>query len=152
MVDRTIRGSSPMADRSEPGVPPPAEWLQEVEPPRRRDEGLLLLERLSTVTGLPPVMWSKRLIGFGRYAYTYESGRSGEWFMVGFSPGKREIAIHVLPGYRDLGEPLTRLGPHRLGKSCLYLSDLSRNDLDALDDIVRDGIDHLRANYPTFER
>lgn len=140
-----------MANATTPGDTDPRDWLAGVQPPRRRADGLLLLERFSRTTGLEPVVWGKDMIGYGRYAYRYESGRSGEWFMTGFSPRKAAVSVYIMPGYRELGEPLLRLGPHRLGKSCLYLSNLAKVDLDALDEIVLAGLSHLRANYETFE-
>jgi len=141
-----------VANKTAPTDTDPLSWIDTVEPVRRRDDGRLLLQRFSDNTGLPAVLWGKDLIGFGLYEYTYKTGHSGEWFMTGFSPRKAAVSIYVMPGYQDLGEPLSRLGPHRLGKSCLYLSNLAKVDLDVLDEIVTSGMEYLKANYPVFKR
>ncbi len=130
----------------------PQAFLAGVEPEQRRLDGLELLDRFSIWTGLEPKMWGPTIIGFGRYRYKYESGREGEFLMTGFSPRKANLSIYILPGYRfgDMQEKLAHLGKHKLGKSCLYLKSLADADIDVLGDIVREGVDYMKANYETF--
>ena len=54
-----------------------------------------------------------------------------------------------MPGYQDLSEMLTRLGKHKLGKSCLYVNKLADIDMDVLEEIVRFGMDYIMKNYET---
>lgn len=58
-----------------------------------------------------------------------------------------------MPGYRygDMEEKLSRLGKHKLGKACLYINKLADVDMDVLEEIVRDGLDYMHANYETFD-
>ena len=56
-----------------------------------------------------------------------------------------------MPGYRDLSEQLNRLGKHKTGKSCLYITKLVDIDMDVLGEIVRNGLDYMRANYKTWD-
>lgn len=58
-----------------------------------------------------------------------------------------------MPGYRAeaMQEKLSRLGKHKLGKSCLYINKLADVDMDVLEEIVRDGVDYMRENYETFD-
>ena len=65
-------------------------------------------------------MWGTSIIGYGYYDYTYKSGHSGRWMATGFSPRKAQLSIYIMPGYQDFSPILDRLGPHKLGKSCLY--------------------------------
>jgi hypothetical protein len=130
----------------------PEAFLETVEPERRRAEGLKLLDFFSRVTGLTPQMWGPSIIGYGRYRYRYESGREGEYLITGFSPRKSALTIYVMPGYRDMGAKLARLGKHKTGKSCLYINKITDIDLDVLEEIVLDGIEYMRANYETFDR
>lgn len=129
----------------------PAEFLAGVEPERRREEGRELLALFDRVTGLAAQMWGPSIIGYGRYHYTYESGRSGEFFLTGFSPRKSALTLYIMPGYRDMGEKLERLGKHKLGKSCLYINKLADVDRAVLEEIVLDGVAYMRANYETFD-
>ena len=65
----------------------------------KRSDCLLLLKLMKEVTGEKPQMWDQSIVGFGSYHFVYESGREGHWFLTGFSPGKRNITIYVMPGF-----------------------------------------------------
>lgn len=129
----------------------PANFLAGIEPERRREEGRELLAFFDRVTGLEAQMWGPSIIGYGRYRYTYESGRSGEFFLTGFSPRKSALTLYIMPGYRDMAGKLERLGKHKTGKSCLYINKLADVDMAVLEEIVTDGVAYMRAHYETFE-
>ena len=128
----------------------PVQFVSSVEHPRRREDGLVLLDFFGRVTGLEPKMWGGSIVGYGRYAYTYDSGHSGEFFLTGFSPRKTALTIYVMPGYRDLSQQLNRLGKHKIGKSCLYINKLADVDMNVLEEIVCNGVDYMKANYETW--
>lgn len=138
----------------------PPDFIAQVENPRRREDAHTLLPLFERWTGLPPQLWGNGLagkpgsaiIGFGRYAYTYESGRSGEFFMTGFSPRKANMAIYVMPGFSEFRSELAALGPHKHTVSCLYLTNLARNDLGALETIVRRSVETMKERYNWWER
>jgi hypothetical protein len=125
-----------------------AEFLDAVEPEARREEGRALDALFRRVTGYQPKLWGPSLIGYGSYKYTYESGHSGQSLATGFSPRKAELVLYVLPGYGDLAPELARLGPHRLGKSCLYIKRLAAVDEGVLAEIIRKGLDDLGTRWP----
>ena len=127
----------------------PRDFIASVENDTRRADALKLLDLFEETTGLAPKMWGPSIIGFGRYHYKYESGREGEFMMTGFSPRKANLVIYILPGYRDLSEPLSRLGKHKIGKSCLYINKLSDVDVKVLTEMIRDGVQYMRAKYET---
>ena len=143
--------------KAEPKTKPtkvdPRAFVEAVEHKTRREDGLVLLDFFDRITGLKPVMWGPSLIGYGRYKYEYESGHSGEMLLTGFSPRKASQSLYVMPGYRfgDMQEKLSRLGKHKLGKACLYVNKLADIDIEVLEEIVRDGLDYMYANYKTFE-
>ena len=124
-----------------------AAFLNTAEPEARRAEGRALDALFRRVTGWEPKIWGPSIVGYGRYRYTYESGRSGEAPAAGFSPRKAELVIYVMVGYADFRPELARLGKHRLGKSCLYVKRLSDIDLDILELIVKRGLDTLGAKW-----
>ena len=90
-------------------------------------------------------MCGPSIIGYGRYDYTYASGRSGSFLATGFAPRKANLSIHIMPGYQDYSEILSRLGKHKLGKSCLYVTRLSQIDMDVLAELIRAGLRDLDA-------
>ncbi len=93
-------------------------------------------------------MWGASMIGYGRYHYRYKSGREGDFLATGFSPRKSALSIFIMPGYADFGDILTRLGKHKLGKSCLYVNKLADIDLDVLSELIRAGLKDLDQHWP----
>jgi hypothetical protein len=126
----------------------PMAFLQAVEPPRRREDGLALDRMFREVTGFQPVMWGPSIVGYGRYDYTYKSGHGGRFLATGFSPRKANLVLYILPGYADYQDMLRRLGKHKLGKSCLYLNRLADVDMEVLAGVVRAGLKDLNAIWP----
>ncbi|MFC0161081.1 DUF1801 domain-containing protein [Mameliella alba] len=124
-----------------------AAFLDTVEPARRREDAGVLDGLFREVTGWQPVLWGTSILGYGRYDYTYASGHSGQSLATGFAPRKANMVVYIMPGYADFQEILSRLGPHRLGKSCLYLGALSKVDLDVLSDLIRAGLADLGTRW-----
>lgn len=137
-------------NKTKPTATSPNDVLAAIENPKRQADAIALLSLFERTTGLPAKMWGATMIGFGRYAYTYDSGCSGEYFLTGFSPRAKAISIYILPGYRDMSEKLARLGKHKTGKSCLYVNKLVDIDTGVLEEIIRDGLDYMHANYKTW--
>ena len=129
----------------------PKQFIASLEDGTRKRDAEKLLAWMTGVTGLKPKMWGPGIIGYGRYAYTYDSGHSGEMCITGFSPRKANMVLYILPGYRDIGDKLARLGPHKIGKSCLYIGSLEKIDMNVLEEIVRDGVAHMRKHYQTWD-
>ncbi|MER7585961.1 DUF1801 domain-containing protein [Micromonospora sp. NPDC127501] len=93
---------------------------------------------MGELTGEPAVMWGPSIVGFGSYHYTYESGRSGDAPLVGFSPRKQHLVVYLADGSLDERHAalLARLGPHRSGKGCLYLKRLDDVDQSVLRHLI----------------
>ncbi len=138
-------------NKTQPTPVSPRTFLSTIEPLKRRQDGLALLTLFNRVTNLKPIMWGSSIIGYGRYHYKYDSGREGDFFLTGFSPRKTALTIYILPGYRDLSSKLKKLGPHKTGKSCLYLKDLDNIDKQVLEEIIQEGLVYMRANYQTWK-
>lgn len=123
-------------------------FLNAVAPERRNREGHALNALFQEVTGWQPRFYKGGMVGYGRYDYTYASGRSGSFFATGFAPRKAKLSIYIMPGYADFGEILGRLGKHKIGKSCLYLNKLEDADLDVLAELIRAGLADLATRWP----
>ncbi|GAB1478564.1 hypothetical protein MASR2M74_11110 [Paracoccaceae bacterium] len=117
-------------------------FLDAVTPPARAAEARQLAALFAEVTGYPPRVWGS-ILGFGRYAYRYESGHSGESPAIGFAPRKAEIVLYLPPRFSAAAPLLADLGPHRLGKSCLYLRRLDGVDMQVLRRLIRAGLEDL---------
>lgn len=123
-------------------------FLEAVEHPTRRADGLRLLELFSKVTGFKARMWGPSIVGFGRYHYTYDSGREGDFLATGFSPRRANLSIYIMPGYQDFSDILGRLGKHKHGKSCLYVNKLADVDEAVLAELIRAGLAQLDQIWP----
>jgi hypothetical protein len=112
-------------------------FLAAVPDDARREDALALAGLMSEWTGEPAVMWGTSIVGFGRYDYRYESGREGTAPLVGFSPRKANLVVYLVGGVEGrYPELLEQLGPHKLGKGCLYLKRLGDVDRETLRALV----------------
>ena len=124
--------------KTRPQAGDPQAFLESVPDPERRADALAMLALMTEVTGQPPQLWGPSIVGFGTYRYHYESGREGDWFPVGFSPRKRELTLYLLQDFARRGVLLGRLGPHREGKSCVYIRRLSEVDPAVLRQLIEE--------------
>ena len=138
-----------MANKTKPTTVDPAAYIASIEHDTRREDALTLLELMGRLSGFEAKMWGPTMVGFGRYHYKYDTGREGDWFMVGFSPRKTNQVIYLMPGYENFDDELARLGKHKIGKSCLYINKLADVDLAVVEEMVRYTIDLLHENYET---
>ena len=122
-------------------------FLQGVADEARREDCRTLLALMRRVTGAEPEMWGPSIIGFGTYHYVYASGREGDWFLTGFSPRKRDLTLYIMAGFSAYDDLLARLGPHKTGKSCLYVKRLGDLDLEVLEALVVASVKHMREAY-----
>jgi len=112
-------------------------FVATVTDPVRHRDAVRLLGLLARVTGEPPRMWGPSIVGFGSYHYRYATGREGDAAAAGFSPRKASTTIYLADGFDAHADLLGELGPHTTGRSCLYLKDLDKVDVDVLEKILR---------------
>lgn len=139
-------------NKTQPTDASPRAFVEAIEHPVRRQDGLTLLSLFSRVTGLEPVMWGPSIIGYGRYHYKYDSGREGDFMLTGFSPRKAALSLYVMSGFANRSDQLERLGKHKTGRGCLYVNKLADIDMKVLEEMIRDDIAYMRANYQTWDR
>ena len=121
----------------------PAAFIKRVTDERRRGDCQELLALMQSVTGDPPRMWGSSIVGFGRYRYKYATGREGESLLTGFSPRKQNLVLYLGPGI-DNKDLMARLGKHKTGKGCLYLTRLDDVDRKVLRTVVEESVAIMR--------
>jgi hypothetical protein len=114
------------------------EFLATVTNARRLADAHELIAILRRVSGEEPVMWGTSMIGFGSYHYRYDSGREGDAFVLGLAPRSAAMSIYGLYNAYDPDPRFELLGPHTVGKSCLYVKDFARIDHDLFEELVRE--------------
>ena len=123
-------------------------FLAGVTHERRREDARAVCAMMARISGMPPRMWGDSIIGFDAYEYTYASGRSGRWPMLGLSPRKASLTVYIMPGFDGFADELAELGPHKTSVSCLYLTDLRKIDMAVLERIAARSLDIMRAKNP----
>ena len=121
-------------------------FLNGVEHQTRRKDAKVVAKLMREATGKRARMWGTSIVGYGDWTYTYASGRSGDWFEVGFSPRKANLALYLLHCGADFSDHLARLGKHKRGKGCLLINTLADIDLDVLREIVELAVATRRAD------
>ena len=128
------------------------DYLAAISDEARRADCTRLHAMMSEISGFPAKMWGAKLssaiAGYGEYHYKYDSGREGDAPRLGFSSRAQNISIYIMPGYDELGDELSRLGKHKVGKSCLYIKRLSDVDEAALRDIMTKSFAIMAERYP----
>lgn len=122
-------------------------FLNEIEDENLKKQCKKLSKLFQEITGKKPKMWGNSIVGFGEYIYHRANGDEGVFMATGFSPRKSGPTIYIMPGYQDYSSILKDLGPHKLGKSCLYLKSLEDIDLKVLRKLIKKGLADLKKNY-----
>jgi hypothetical protein len=108
-----------------------------------------LMSLLKKVTRQRPKMWGPSIVGYGSYHYTYESGRTGDMCLTGFAIRGREIVVYLLAEGKEQKALLSKLGRHRMCKSCLYFKRLGDLDETVLEQLVANSVRDVTRRYGT---
>jgi hypothetical protein len=125
------------SQKTRPSDDSPDAFIAAVPDAARRADARALCELLTEWTGEPPALWGTSIVGFGHYRYRYDSGHEGTAPLVGFAPRKASLVVYLVGGVQDrYPRLLEQLGPHKVGKGCLYLKRLDDVDHQALRALV----------------
>lgn len=113
----------------------------------QRNDCLSLVKLMSKITKAKPRMWGPIIVGFGSYHYRYESGREGEAVLTGFAARRNETVVYLVASSPDQDALLSKLGRHKLGKSCLYIRRLSDVDPQVLAQVVAGSVAEVTRRY-----
>lgn len=122
-------------------------FLNAVEDADKRKDSKRLAKFLQEVTGEKPIMWGPSIVGFGKYHYTYASGREGDWPLTGFSPRKQNLTVYIMQGFEKHTSLMKKLGKYKTGKGCLYFKKLEDIDQDVLKELVVNSVEYLKEKY-----
>ena len=92
-------------------------------------------------------MWGPGIVGYGKYHYTYQTGRTGEAPVTGFAIRGREIVVYVATEGETQRLLLSELGKHRVGKYCLYFKRLADLDFSVLEKLVANSVAEVKRRY-----
>lgn len=124
-----------------------SQYLNSIEPAQTRRDAKLLARLFKESIGTGPKMWGASIVGYGKYTYYRANGDEGEFMASGFSMRKSGPTIYIMPGYKNYADLLSELGPHRLGKSCLYLKNLEGVNMSVMARLIKAGIRDLKKSH-----
>lgn len=124
-----------------------AAFLNAIEDKRKRDDARKVAAMMRNATGRRAKLWGTSIVGFGTYHYKYESGREGDWILVGFSPRKQNLVVYIMPGFKEFPTLMKKLGKYKTGKSCLYLNKLADIDEAVLEKLIAQSVKVMRKRY-----
>ena len=120
-------------------------FLNTIDDEQKRADCFTIVQTMETVTKSTAKMWGNAIIGFGDYTYKYPNGKTMDWFMMGFSPRKQNIALYILGCAEDKKiEILSRFGKHKTGKSCIYVNKLKDVNMDVFKELCEVGYQNLK--------
>ena len=122
-------------------------FIESVNEDKKRADCFKLVEIMQEITNEKPKMWGPSIVGFGDYHYKYESGREGDFFIVGFSPRKQNLTLYIMPGFERYEKLMADLGKYKTGKSCLYVKSLDDINLENLKELIRDSVSYMNKKY-----
>jgi hypothetical protein len=111
-------------------------FLAAVTDPGRKADCQAVIRLMKGVTQAEPVLWGASVIGFGTFTTTTASGRTNGTYLLGVSPRKKDLSVYITPGLSGCGDLLAKLGTHKLGKTCVYVSALADVDAKVLKELL----------------
>ncbi|MFZ1935920.1 MAG: DUF1801 domain-containing protein [Thermoguttaceae bacterium] len=132
-------------NKTKPTEASPESYIAAIEDEARRKDCQTLARLMAKATKQKAKMWGTSIVGFGTHKYQLAGGREGEICAVGFSSRKGDISIYGVAGEKTNSELLGKLGKHKLGKGCLYISKLAEVELKILEQLVANAVKAKQA-------
>lgn len=101
------------------------------------------------ITKQQPKMWGPSIVGYGSFTYRYESGHSGETALAAFAVRGRDLVVYLDCENPARAELLSKLGKHKMGKSCLYFKRLADLDVKVLEALIAGSVAEVKRRYPS---
>ena len=124
------------SNKTQPTTASVALFLNALFPEQKKNDSWTLFLLMEKITRAQGVLWGTSIIGFGNYQYKYASGRSGDWFLTGFSPRKNALTLYLMCDISHDQIDFDGLGKCKKGKGCLYIKKLENVNLTVLEKII----------------
>ncbi len=129
------------AIKTKPTAASVEDFLNAIQNEQKRKDSFVLLEMMKKASGQEPTMWGGSMIGFGNKIYkSPATGREVAWFLIGFSPRKANLSLHLTVDIKKHATALENLGKHKTGKGCLYINKLEDVDITVLRGMIESSL------------
>jgi hypothetical protein len=113
------------------------EYINTIKNEQIRNDSNTIIKLMSEASQAEPKMWGASLIGFGNILFkSPKTGRTVDWFVMGFSPLKAKLSLHLGIDIQQHSDALQKLGKYKTGVGCLYINTLSDVNLEVLKEII----------------
>jgi hypothetical protein len=119
-------------------------FLAQVENPVRRRDAKAVGAIMARLTGERAAMWGPTIVGYGTWHQVTADGKSNPWPVAAYSPRGPALVVY-LSGFPGREALLAKLGPHSIGKSCLYIKRLDDVDLPTLERLIAGSMESVRG-------
>lgn len=113
------------------------DFINKITDEEKRQDCFSIIKMMTVATKSEPKMWGTAIIGFGNVQLKYDSGRELDWFKIGFSPRKQNIALYISGVVKNEDPLLKKLGKYKTGKGCLYINKLKEVDVKVLNELIK---------------
>jgi hypothetical protein len=111
-------------------------FINKIESEQKRDDCRAITKIMADLSGEPATMWGSSMVGFGNKHYEYDSGHSGDTFVVGFAPRKQNIVLYLQGAIDSFPADVKKLGNVKTGVGCIYINKLEDIDTSALKTLI----------------
>jgi len=116
-------------------------FIEKIADEQKRKDSRVVCNMMEKAMKQKPKIWGSSIIGFGEKRYkSPATGREVDWFIIGFSPRKANLSLHLVIDMKKHAELLNKLGKHKTGVGCLYINKLEDVDLKVLEKLIEAGI------------
>jgi len=117
------------------------DFINNVKDEQQRKDSFVILEIMKKISGEKPKMWGTSLIGFGNKIYkSPRTGREVDWFLIGYSPRKANLSLHLVFDIKKQSDSLKKLGKYKTGAGCLYINKLDDIDIKILEKLIKESL------------
>jgi hypothetical protein len=106
-----------------------------------------LMALFRKMTRQKPRMWGPSIVGYGNHTYTNSSGRPAEVPVACFAIRGRDLVVYVYAEGPKQKALLSRVGKHKMGKSCLYFRQLADLDKSVLEQLVVGSLAEFKSQH-----
>ena len=106
-----------------------------------------LMALFKKITRDKPRMWGPSIVGYGNYKYTNTSGRPAEVPVACFAIRGRDLVVYLYAEGPKQKALLSRVGKHKMGKSCFYFRQLADLDTSVLEKLVVGSLAEFKSHH-----
>jgi hypothetical protein len=117
------------------------DFINKLTNEQQKKDSNVIIDLMKKHSGEEPKMWGAAMIGFGSKIYkSPKTGREVEWFLIGFSPRKANLSLHLVFDINKHEDLLKKLGKHKTGVGCLYIDKLENIDIKVLETLISESL------------